>query len=231
MAILCFFLNNSGTNDHSEGDTPANAAPSSDESASCQAVPASASSCEKGQYVTFGRYPQNNGDTHEPIEWLVLDKDDENALLISRFCLDCKPFHNEPGAISWRDCDLRKWLNDDFMRGAFSADDQNRIAESTINVGGSPSDDGGELHDKLFCLSIEEAEKFFGADDTRKSQPTAYAVSHNAKQSHCWYWLRSPGGNATGVAFVGDSGTVLSIGIVVNRGDIAVRPALRIKLK
>ena len=230
-AIVCFFIANTGTSDHSAGDTPANTAPSSDDMASFHAAPASASSCEKGQYVTFGRYLQNNGDMLEPIEWLVLDNDSETALLISRFCIDCKPFHPKPVAILWRDCDLRKWLNNDFLRCAFSADEQNRIAESTINMGDSLSDnDRGEIRDKLFCLSIEEAENFFETDIARKCQPTVYAVSHNAKPNNCWYWLRSPGGNATGSAFVGGGGSVLSIGVVVSRNDIAVRPALRIKL-
>ena len=230
VAIL-FFIVSQGKGNSSSEKSPASWAPSSDESTSFHAVPASASSCEMGQFVTFGRYPQNNGDTPDPIEWLVLDKDDDTALLISRFGMDCKPFHPKPVAVSWRDCDLRKWLNDDFLRCAFSADEQNRIAESTINMGDSLSDnDRGEIRDKLFCLSIEEAENFFETDIARKCQPTVYAVSHNAKPNNCWYWLRSPGGNATGSAFVGGGGSVLSIGVVVSRNDIAVRPALRIKL-
>lgn len=38
-------------------------------------------------YVEFGNYPQNNSDTKEPIEWLVLDVSGNEALIISRYGL------------------------------------------------------------------------------------------------------------------------------------------------
>jgi hypothetical protein len=48
---------------------------------------------EIGKYVSFGNYYQENENSKDPIEWLVLDIDTENkkALLISRYALDSKP--------------------------------------------------------------------------------------------------------------------------------------------
>lgn len=39
---------------------------------------------KSGDYVKFGNYPQNHGDIKEPIEWVVLEVKDNEALLISR---------------------------------------------------------------------------------------------------------------------------------------------------
>ncbi len=155
-------------------------------------------SYEVGSYVKIGRYPQYGGDAPEPIEWLVLDNDGKQALLLSRFGLDSKPFHHEKVDISWRDCDLRKWLNSDFLDTAFTDDERNWIAES--NTGNAKD----ETLDKVFCLSLSEANKYFGnvtenmgckekwhsdieeadwwVNRERSCPPTSYAISHGAVQ-------------------------------------------------
>ncbi len=155
-------------------------------------------SYEVGSYVKIGRYPQYGGDAPEPIEWLVLDNDGKEALLLSRFGLDCKPFHHEKVNITWRDCDLRKWLNSDFLGEAFTDDERHWIADS--NTGNAKD----ETLDKVFCLSLEEAYKHFGnvtehmgcsehwhtdieetdwwVNRERSCPPTAYAISHGAVQ-------------------------------------------------
>lgn len=156
---------------------------------------------EIGSYVTFGRYPQGEGENPapEPIEWLVLANDGKTALLLSKYGLDCQPFHHEFKETNWRDCDLRKWLNNDFLNSAFSDQEQQRIAESVIYEIKPVYGKGcGKTRDKLFCLSIYEAYKYFGKvkhyrnslrdlfDDAvsgnreRACKPTAYAMSKGA---------------------------------------------------
>lgn len=78
------------------------------------------SAVKVGGYVKFGSYPQNNGDIKEPIEWLVLEVNGNKALLISSYGLDCKEYHHEFEFITWENCDLRKWLNGEFFRRAFT---------------------------------------------------------------------------------------------------------------
>ncbi len=63
-----------------------------------------------GDYVKFGSYPQNNIAVKESIEWLVLDVNGNEALLVSRYGLDCKRYHHEFTEITLENCDLRKWL-------------------------------------------------------------------------------------------------------------------------
>ena len=48
--------------------------------------------------ITLGRWPQNSSQP-EPVQWLVL-REEENALLcLSRFILDCQPYHREGGGV------------------------------------------------------------------------------------------------------------------------------------
>lgn len=161
-----------------------------------------------GSFVKFGSYPQNNGNTLEPIEWLVLENDGKAALVLSRYGLDCKPFHHKNEDIRWDGCDLRQWLNSDFLNSAFNADEQKQITSSKIYTGDNPESGvsgSGETDDKIFCLSIEEAWKYFGgvkenygctgkwyskaideewwANRERSCKPTTYAVSKGVIQS------------------------------------------------
>lgn len=47
-----------------------------------------------GNYMTFGIYPQTKaGDDKIPIEWLVLDREGDKALLLSRYGLDAQPYN------------------------------------------------------------------------------------------------------------------------------------------
>ena len=143
---------------------------------------------EVGTYVTFGRYPQNNGDTPEPIEWLVLDNDGQTALLFSKYGLDSQPFHQKDAGVNWRDCSLRQWLNRRFFSKAFDEAEQSLIEVSTIQtddylkhyeklsaalggkIGAADLDESFEngvqeyyeTQDKVFCLSVREVLKYFG---------------------------------------------------------------------
>ena len=74
-----------------------------------------------GSFVTFGRYEQDGNPDNgtEKIEWIVLDVQDGKCLLLSRYCLDSKPYHSKGKTITWKDSALRKWLNSDFLDSAF----------------------------------------------------------------------------------------------------------------
>ncbi len=129
---------------------------------------------EVGSYVTFGRYPQNNGDTPEPIEWLVLDNDGKTALLLSKYGLDCRPFHGDIAGLPergwgwsywdyWEKCDLRLWLNSDFLQNAFTSEERicicqsRRIGEWNYSCACDITDPLFDSGDKIFCLSAYEA--------------------------------------------------------------------------
>ena len=60
---------------------------------------------EPGKFVSFGRYRFTNQiKDNTPITWFVKDIQEGKALLLSRYGLDVKPYHTEPGKITWETC-------------------------------------------------------------------------------------------------------------------------------
>ena len=209
--------------------------------------------------VIFGSYPQSDasGNTKEPIEWIVLDRQGDKTLLLSKYILDCKRYNNEYKDVTWETCTLRNWLNNDFYNSAFSSSEQNKI--ETTNVINNNNIDhgtngGNNTNDKIFCLSIDEVRKYFGvgtkADDGYQlgknvaTQGTNFAKSEDNNgnklyvsvyHSSEWYFgnssflLRSLGA-AQGVASsVNSNGYLYTSGYIVDIGNSGVRPALWIK--
>lgn len=103
--------------------------------------------------VFFGEYEQDNDLTNgkEPIEWIVVFKDDSEMLLLSTCILDYVEYDEEekeekqekqeqssgtwippeikvPGnSGNWEESQIRNWLNDYFFNTAFSDYERNRI--------------------------------------------------------------------------------------------------------
>ncbi|MEE3423199.1 MAG: DUF6273 domain-containing protein [Succinimonas sp.] len=186
---------------------------------------------KKGEYLKFGSYPQNKGSAKEPIEWLVLEVNDQEALLVSRHGLDCKQYHHEYVSMTWEQCDLRKWLNSEFLKAAFSEEEQQKIKLSEV-----VNDDnreyrtrgGNNTQDRIFCLSLSEVERYFENEGERQCQPTALAKAHGAYvDSGCVWWLRSPGKHRANLV-VATTGGLKQDGRDVNGNNVTVRPALRL---
>lgn len=206
-----------------------------------------------GQYLTFGHYPQTkNGNDNTPIEWLVLEVKDGKALLISRYGLDGKLYHNEiVSAMTWEKCELRTWLNDTFKNKAFTKEEQKAILLTNVDNSkkqGYPSWNGiggNNTQDRIFLLSYAEANKYFGVDYNVESMkartaPTAYAANNGAEpdskmktsdgKATCAWWLRSPGDHQELAGYIGDDGSLEYMGFVFMPG-IAVRPAMWVDLE
>lgn len=99
--------------------------------------------------LTLGRWPQNSSEP-EPIRWLVIREEEDALLCISQTILDYRPYHEPGGAVTWQDCSLRRWLNDDFLTTAFSQPEQARLLPTRLQ---SP---GGETEDRVFLLAPPE---------------------------------------------------------------------------
>lgn len=96
-----------------------------------------------GKTIKFGRYWQsdtngdgiaNKKDEKELIEWRILsyDKKSGELFLLAEKGLDCKPYHNTKKTVLWKDCSLRKWLNNYFYTEAFDSKEKSAITLSTI---------------------------------------------------------------------------------------------------
>ena len=205
-----------------------------------------------GEYVTFGRYEQDNDTANgaEEIEWLVLDKQDGKMLLLSKYGLDCKPFNEKKVAVTWETCTLRSWLNNEFYNTAFNNTEQDCILETHVVTedakwGRNPVND---TDDNIFILSIQEVTTYFDPDayveeDTaRITQPTAYAEANGA-DAYDWekypewignarWWLRTPGYSIGTTAYIDFAGWFDENGTTVNRNNfVSVRPALWVSIE
>ncbi len=197
-----------------------------------------------GDYVFFGSYEQDNNTSNgkEEIEWEVLEIKGNEILIISKYALDCQKYNSEYTDITWENCTLRSWLNDTFLKTAFGEDLQKTIKTTIVSADKNPkysTNPGNATNDKVFLLSITEAEKYFSNDEERKCIPTAYAIAQGAYTSSsynkdgkatCWWWLRSPGDYQYCAAYVSDDGSIDYDGDDVNVSYDCVRPALWINL-
>ena len=190
-----------------------------------------------GDTYRFGSYEQDNNKSNgqEDIEWLVLAKEGTKILVISKEALDCKPYNKSCTDVTWETCTLRKWLNNDFINAAFSADERTMIPTVTVSADKNPdysTNPGNATQDQVFLLSITEVNKYFSSDSARQCKPTDYAVANGAWESdsgNCWWWLWSPGLTQDYAASVYSDGDV-AFGNRVDCDDSAVRPALWIDL-
>jgi hypothetical protein len=189
---------------------------------------------KRGQYVKFGSYHQNIGCYKEPIEWLVLDVCGNEALLLSRYALTFIAYNNKYEDITWENSGIREWLNYYFLEDAFSKEEQRRIKLSDVANDDNPeygTSGGNNTQDRVFCLSIAEAEQYFLDESERLCQPTESArilypvVDDNGG---CCWWLRSSGDRQRCASFVKSRGTICKDGSSGTCGGIAVRPAIRI---
>lgn len=194
-----------------------------------------------GTCVFFGSYEQDNNlsNGQEELEWLVLDVQDGKALVISKYGLDCIPYHSSNEDITWEDCSLRGWLNNEFLNTAFSETD--RVAIPTVTVSASvnaqyQTDPGNETQDQVFVLSVEEAKAYFYSDEARRCKPTKYAIARgtyvNGTNQDCSWWLRSPGKAQNRIIDVWAGGGISDVGDYVDgvNSNNAVRPAMWIDL-
>lgn len=160
---------------------------------------------EVGDLIKFGRYEQDKKTANgtEDIEWLVLEKEDDRMLIISRYALDWQKYDAKLRDITWEDSTLRNWLNDSFYNTAFTGEEQEKIVPVTNEnpdsnaffntdyslelenisgyseaiIRGWGAMGGNATNDKVFCLSYEEALSYFPSDEARKCVPTKYAMS------------------------------------------------------
>ena len=192
-----------------------------------------------GATVLFGSYEQDGNveNGSEAIRWRVLEKEGNRVLLLSEYGLDIRPYQSPGRNITWETCQLRAWLNGEFLQGAFSADEQKRILSALVAAEKNPLNDfdpGNDTEDRLFLLSLAEAYRFFPTDAERQCPATAYAKRHgayaNKENANTWWWLRTPGGVTNYAAYVLDSGAILETGYYVSYAYMAIRPAMWLEL-
>ncbi len=191
-----------------------------------------------GQRYYFGNYDQGSG--MEQIPWLVIKTEGNKALLLSEKILDEQPYHNTyTDAVTWETCSLRSWLNNNFYNTAFTSTEKSRIIEVTnTNPGVSGTvqgyyfytDGGKNTKDKVFLLSVDEAEAFYGKFGSWKcyfsgkvGKMGGYGADVNI--GPIW-WLRSPGMENNCASMVAAEGIIKNCFEAAWVQSIGVRPAI-----
>lgn len=215
-------------------------------------------SAKPGEVITFGSYPQAADSIDgTPIKWRVLQSVAGELFVLSEHILDCKQYHREYTDITWLDCDLRHWLNDEFYDVAFTHAEKEvvKTIHNTDNGEGSPNTD-----DKIFLLSATEVNSLteeLGKDFRRargtefaktkktdgchlyvmdKNIDTDYITEGGRKYGCSWWWLRNQGrlkgkGNDPSRAvFIGTRASIRHYARV-NLAGYGVRPAVRLDLR
>ena len=165
-----------------------------------------------GDAVQFGRYEQDNdsGNGPEPIVWWVMMSSGNMLYLLSESVLDTGLYDSEYKDITWAECDLRTWLNNDFLNKAFTENERLIIAKTRLKTGGntvSGAKGGADTEDRIFAMSHEDLMRIAntGAEVNVFSMyayPTRKAIANGvetASYGTASWWLRTPGTNQRGV--------------------------------
>jgi len=197
----------------------------------------------KKRDIKFGNY-----------KWRVLDVQGDKALLITEDAIEKRPYNKQFIDVTWETCDLRKYLNGEFLR-KFTEEERREIAETQISNPdnlwcGTPG--GRNTVDKIFLLNLEEVDRYFGnSGDYQNKRRKDYENNRwvaanngyflsNAHDSDrvakignaaCWWWLRSPGLLSRLAAGVRSDGFVDVDGDFVIHDSGGVRPAFWLNLK
>lgn len=199
-----------------------------------------------GDQLVFGEY-----------EWIVVEVQEDKALILAQEIIELRDYHNKYTDITWKDCELRKYLNSEFYN-KFSQEDRGKIIETlNINPGNSwyKVDGGEDTMDYIFILSIDDVVRSFFGDSSRlldypgKNQRYWFQRKdeNNSKRitkflnSKWWWWIRTPGKNNRVAAYIHGDGNIGIQGNGVSKRNTnvihplandtrgGVRPALWIK--
>ena len=181
--------------------------------------------------VIIGEYEQDNNleNGKEPIEWIVLGKDNDDLLLISRYILKKMRFGS---TYLWEKSEVREWLNNEFYNESFNEKELKYIQKMITS---------NNTQDMVFCLSSEEARLFFESDKDRIAEPTQKLIDDGFKLSsnnagNWWTRSVSRASNGKGVVPVESNGNVRSAGTnelapaEYTYVDIGVRPSISINI-
>jgi hypothetical protein len=136
------------------------------------------------------------------IKWRVLIVEGVGrALAITEGNVASMPFHDSGTDVPWELSTLREWLNGTFLNSVLAGSIRAVIVAVKNTNPPNPytgTSGGGRTEDRVFLLSIGEAEEYFESDYDRQNGNT--------------WWLRSPGLGPSTAAFVLNGGRLMAEG-------------------
>ena len=191
-----------------------------------------------GDTIEFGSYYINDSDKKEPIEWIIVDKNEEikTELLISKYALERKKYNEVYASTTWQKSDIRKWLNSEFYSDAFENVGSKFILSSPVDNHKNPDYKTAEAnvtYDRVFLPSYDEIKKYI-KDDRLRCKPTKHfkdVGGYVDKYGYVDWWSRTAGDADNHVLYVSSDGDVEMKGDYVTTDDFAVRPMIRVTYK
>ena len=199
-----------------------------------------------------------------PFSWVVLYQSCDRKLVITEEIVRMRTYHRlEDWSLTWEQSDVRRYLNYSFLE-QFTYEEIGRIAEThVVNSDNLWFDSsfgehfghfgfgGSDTVDRVFLLSLEEADKYFGNSGDYLNQVrfhffsgrrgmelllsdygimlsnvyNNYRITNYSGKPSAW-WLRSPGGFQVRAANVAHDGMINVAGTEVTSSSIGVRPAV-----
>ena len=152
-----------------------------------------------GDKVTLGNYE------NDPIEWRILDKKDGRLLLMSDKAVDGIQYNITEEETWWEKSSLRRWLNGNFIFKAFDECEHQMVEMTHVRAERNPEYNlypGENTDDKVFCLSISEAQTLLKLNDEQicyvseaAKKSKMYYIKEEEKNSsrigRCEWWLRT----------------------------------------
>lgn len=163
-----------------------------------------------GSVFKFGEYKGND------IEWIVLENDGNKMYVVSKYALELRRYHSSQGVITWKQSELRNWLEGEFVYQAFTGDERLCIPYSLVNTNGQVS------RERVTMLSAEEVLKYFPDTQSR--------ICRQMEKAVCAWWLRDSVYSTctrVGITATGDVGDYSGHNTY---SSVGVRPAMWINL-
>ncbi len=191
-----------------------------------------------GDTIEFGSYYINSSDKKEPIEWIIVDKNEEikTELLISKYALERKKYNDVYASTTWQKSDVRKWLNSEFYSEAFENVGAKFILSSQVDNHKNPdyrTVDANATYDRVFLPSYDEIKKYL-SDEQLKCKPTNHfkdVGGYVNKYGFVDWWSRTAGDSDNHVLYVSSNGDIEMKGDYVTTDDFAIRPMIRVTYK
>lgn len=203
-----------------------------------------------GDLIKLGRY------AGEEIVWKVIAEENGKFLLLSEKVLEYRPFHPLPVPkelygkdymeTNWGNCELRQWLNGEFLSCAFTEDERNHIPVSDVlyptfyKTLHSRYPGESTCQDRIFLLTQGQARLYLSEADqiarlTDHALAQANTIAVNPLKMYGAWWLRTTIGQGFdgSCLYVYNSvfgeklyAMISSMGADFTARDIGVRPAV-----
>ena len=191
-----------------------------------------------GDTIQFGNYYINNSEEKEPIEWIIVSKNEElkTELLLSKYALERKKYNDIYMSTPWQKSNIRKWLNKEFYNEAFENVGSKFVMTSALDNHQNPeyrSLESGTTFDKVFLPSYDELKKYI-KDKYLKCEGTNYFKSIGGyvdENGFADWWTRTAGDSDSHVMNVSANGEIIMMGDYVNTDDFGVRPMIKVTYK